>query len=172
MVSLVQEIKAYGIGSIKKGERNWWGNTESLIKFSSFYRWRSSKELVWEILLRYDDNTSTLIYSSHFVFLIGLVLCVIFQFFQIEAASKYSTVDTLKQQYRFVPSKHKVCSVSIVWHYFIWYCKRKTKFISKYVLLMFVTDTMEIQLICMLIMEFVLANIFIQGRILSVCIRL
>ena len=65
MVSLVQEIKAYGIGSIKKGERNWWGNTESLIKFSSFYRWRSSKELVWEILLRYDDNTSTLIYSSH-----------------------------------------------------------------------------------------------------------
>jgi len=106
------------------------------------------------------------------VFLIGLVICVIFQFFQIEAASKYSTVDTLKQQYRFVPSKHKVCPVSIVWHYFIWYCKRKTKFISKYILLMFDTDTMEIQRICMLIMEFVLANIFIQGRILSVCMRL
>ncbi|KAJ6365923.1 hypothetical protein OIU77_002479 [Salix suchowensis] len=28
---------------------------------------------------------------------------------KIEAASKYSTVDTLKQQYRFVPSKHKDC---------------------------------------------------------------
>lgn len=27
---------------------------------------------------------------------------------KIEAASKYSTVDTLKQQYRFVPAKHKV----------------------------------------------------------------
>ncbi|KAH6774675.1 RNA helicase family protein [Perilla frutescens var. hirtella] len=28
---------------------------------------------------------------------------------KIEAASKYSTVDTLKQQYRFVPAKHKEC---------------------------------------------------------------
>lgn len=28
---------------------------------------------------------------------------------KIEAASKYSTVDTLKQQYRFVPAKHKDC---------------------------------------------------------------
>ncbi|CAA3024858.1 DEAD-box ATP-dependent RNA helicase 10 [Olea europaea subsp. europaea] len=28
---------------------------------------------------------------------------------KIEASSKYSTVDTLKQQYRFVPSKHKNC---------------------------------------------------------------
>ncbi|KAG9159721.1 hypothetical protein Leryth_007748 [Lithospermum erythrorhizon] len=28
---------------------------------------------------------------------------------KIEAASKYSTVDTLKQQYAFVPAKHKVC---------------------------------------------------------------
>lgn len=32
---------------------------------------------------------------------------------QIEAASKYSTVDTLKQQYRFVPAKHKVGAFSI-----------------------------------------------------------
>lgn len=29
-------------------------------------------------------------------------------FLQIEAASKYSTVDTLKQQYRFVAAKYKV----------------------------------------------------------------
>ncbi|RVX11479.1 DEAD-box ATP-dependent RNA helicase 10 [Vitis vinifera] len=28
---------------------------------------------------------------------------------KIEAASKYSTVDTLKQQYRFVPAKYKEC---------------------------------------------------------------
>ncbi|KAF5750885.1 DEAD-box ATP-dependent RNA helicase 10 [Tripterygium wilfordii] len=28
---------------------------------------------------------------------------------KIEAASKYSTVDTLKQQYRFIPAKHKDC---------------------------------------------------------------
>lgn len=35
--------------------------------------------------------------------------CVLlFIYFQIEAASKYSTVDTLKQQYRFLPAKHKV----------------------------------------------------------------
>lgn len=32
-----------------------------------------------------------------------------YYFSQIEAASKYSTVDTLKQQYRFVPAKYKVC---------------------------------------------------------------
>ncbi|KAL2318589.1 hypothetical protein Fmac_032465 [Flemingia macrophylla] len=29
---------------------------------------------------------------------------------KIEAASKYSTVDTLKQQYRFLPAKHKYTS--------------------------------------------------------------
>lgn len=34
---------------------------------------------------------------------------ILFSSPQIEAASKYSTVDTLKQQYRFVPAKHKVC---------------------------------------------------------------
>ncbi|KAK0590194.1 hypothetical protein LWI29_023797 [Acer saccharum] len=28
---------------------------------------------------------------------------------KIEASSKYSTVDTLKQQYRFVPAKYKEC---------------------------------------------------------------
>lgn len=45
-----------------------------------------------------------------FVFVIKSqdVTTTIVQFFQIEAASKYSTVDTLKQQYRFVPAKHKV----------------------------------------------------------------
>ncbi|KAL7191836.1 hypothetical protein ACSBR2_023832 [Camellia fascicularis] len=32
---------------------------------------------------------------------------------KIEAASKYSTVDSLKQQYLFVPAKHKVSSYSI-----------------------------------------------------------
>ncbi|XP_042489823.1 putative ATP-dependent RNA helicase T26G10.1 [Macadamia integrifolia] len=38
---------------------------------------------------------------------------------KIEIASKYSTVDTLKQQYRFVPSKHKVSP----FNYIGYYCK-------------------------------------------------
>lgn len=33
---------------------------------------------------------------------------------KIEAASKYSTVDTLKQQYRFVPAKHKDCYLAYI----------------------------------------------------------
>lgn len=34
---------------------------------------------------------------------------------QVEAASKYSTVDTLKQQYCSVPQKYKVVSFFLVW---------------------------------------------------------
>ncbi|CAH1426206.1 unnamed protein product [Lactuca virosa] len=33
---------------------------------------------------------------------------------KIEAASKYSTVDTLKQQFRFVPAKHKDCYLTYI----------------------------------------------------------
>lgn len=33
---------------------------------------------------------------------------------QVEVASKYSTVDTLRQQYLFVPAKHKDCYLTYV----------------------------------------------------------
>ena len=33
---------------------------------------------------------------------------------QVEVASKYSTVDTLRQQYLFVPAKYKDCYLAFV----------------------------------------------------------
>ena len=47
-------------------------------------------------------STSSIVHSTY-----DSLLCL-FLYLQIEAASKYSTVDTLKQQYRFVAAKYKV----------------------------------------------------------------
>lgn len=50
----------------------------------------------------------------------------VYNFFQIEAASKYSTVDTLKQQYRFLPAKYKV-NFSVTRFYFSFVGKKQHK---------------------------------------------
>ena len=78
-------------------------------------RCRSSSELAWSNLSRYDICHKGSAITQR---LNGVIACLsspaISFLLQVEVASKYSTVDTLRQQYLFVPAKYKDCYLAFV----------------------------------------------------------